>query len=63
MILADRGFDTAKSVGLKQASLHFQTFTRGKQLLALEIDIMCVHACTCCYQFSLKYIWLWPSMG
>ena len=39
VILADRGFDIAESVGLKQASLHIPEFTRGKQQLsALEIE-------------------------
>ena len=39
IILADRGFDIAESVGLKQASLHISAFTRGKQQLsALEIE-------------------------
>jgi len=38
VILADRGFDIAELVGLKQASLHIPAFTRGKQQLsALEI--------------------------
>ena len=39
VVLADRGFDIAESVGLKQASLHIPAFTRGKQQLsALEIE-------------------------
>jgi len=39
VVLADRGFDIAESVGLKHASLHIPAFTRGKQQLsALEIE-------------------------
>ncbi|XP_065894965.1 uncharacterized protein [Dysidea avara] len=39
VVLADRGFDIAESVGLMQASLHIPAFTRGKQQLsAIEIE-------------------------
>ena len=31
IVLADRGFDIAESVGLKQARLHIPAFTRGKE--------------------------------
>ena len=39
VVLADRGFDIADSVGTMQASLHIPSFTKGKdQLSALEIE-------------------------
>lgn len=39
VILADRGFDIAESVGMMQAKLHIPAFTRGKQqLTALEVE-------------------------
>ena len=39
VVLADRRFDIAESVGLMQASLHIPAFTRGKQQLsAIEIE-------------------------
>ena len=39
MVLADRGFDIAESVGIRQARLHIPAFTRGKsQLPALEVE-------------------------
>ena len=39
VVLADRGFDIAESVGMMQAKLHIPAFTRGKQQLsALEIE-------------------------
>ena len=38
VILADRGFDIAESVGMMHAKLHIPAFTRGKQqLTALEV--------------------------
>ena len=38
VILADRGFDMAESVGTMQARLHIPAFTKGKsQLSALEV--------------------------
>ena len=37
VVLADRGFDIAESVGTVQAKLHIPAFTKGKsQLSALE---------------------------
>jgi len=39
VVLADRGFDIAESVGMMQASLHIPAFTKGKaQLSALEVE-------------------------
>ena len=39
IILADRGFDIAKSVGTMQAKLHIPAFTKGKsQLSPLEVE-------------------------
>lgn len=39
IVLADRGFDIAESVGVKQANLYIPAFTKGKsQLSALEIE-------------------------
>ena len=39
IVLADRGFDIAESVGIMQAKLHIPAFTKGKsQLSALEIE-------------------------
>ena len=39
VILADRGFDIAESVGMHQAKLHIPAFTKGKtQLSALEVE-------------------------
>ena len=39
IILADRGFDIAESVGLMQAKLHIPAFTKGKsQLSPLEVE-------------------------
>ena len=39
IVLADRGFDIANSVGMQQAHLHIPAFTRGKsQLSALEVE-------------------------
>ena len=39
VVLADRGFDIAESVGMMQAKLHIPAFTRGKQqLTALEVE-------------------------
>ena len=39
IVLADRGFDIADSVGMQQAHLHIPAFTRGKsQLSALEVE-------------------------
>ena len=39
IVLADRGFDIAESVGVQQAKLHIPAFTKGKsQLSALEIE-------------------------
>ena len=39
IVLADRGFDIAESVGVRQAHLHIPAFTRGKdQLTALEVE-------------------------
>ena len=39
IVLADRGFDIADSVGMYQAKLHLPAFTRGKnQLSALEVE-------------------------
>ena len=39
VILADRGFDIAESVGMMHAKLHIPAFTRGKQqLTALEVE-------------------------
>ena len=38
IVLADRGFDIAKAVGMIQASLHIPAFTKGKdQLSAIEV--------------------------
>ena len=38
IVLADRGFDIAESVGMTQAKLHIPAFTKGKsQLTAIEI--------------------------
>ncbi|XP_022791695.1 uncharacterized protein LOC111330949 isoform X2 [Stylophora pistillata] len=36
IVLADRGFDIADSVGLYQAHLHIPAFTRGKKQLSAE---------------------------
>ena len=39
IVLADRGFDIADSVGFYQARLHMPAFTRGKkQLSAKEVE-------------------------
>ena len=39
IVLADRGFDIAESVGSMQAKLHIPAFTKGKtQLSALEVE-------------------------
>ena len=39
IILADRGFDIAESVGTMQAKLHIPAFTKGKsQLSPLEVE-------------------------
>ena len=39
VVLADRGFDIAESVGTVQARLHIPAFTKGKtQLSALEVE-------------------------
>ena len=39
VVLADRGFDIAESVGMMQARLHIPAFTKGKaQLSALEVE-------------------------
>lgn len=39
IVLADRGFDIADSVGMTQARLHIPAFTKGKsQLSALEVE-------------------------
>ena len=39
VILADRGFDIAESVGAMRAKLHVPAFTRGKsQLSAFEVE-------------------------
>ena len=39
ILLADRGFDIADSVGMQQAKLHLPAFTRGKeQLTAVEVE-------------------------
>ena len=39
IVLADRGFDIADSVGAMQATLHIPAFTRGKnQLSAVEVE-------------------------
>ena len=39
VVLADRGFDIAESVGMMQATLHLPAFTKGKsQLSALEVE-------------------------
>lgn len=39
VVLADRGFDIADSVGMMQARLHIPAFTRGKsQLNSLEVE-------------------------
>jgi len=39
VVLADRGFDIAEYVGMRQARLHVPAFTKGKsQLSALEIE-------------------------
>jgi len=39
VVLADRSFDIAESVGMRQARLHVPAFTKGKiQLSALEIE-------------------------
>ena len=39
VVLADRGFDIAESVGSMQAKLHFPAFTKGKtQLSAVEVE-------------------------
>ena len=39
IVLADRGFDIADSVGIHQAKLHIPVFTKGKsQLSALEVE-------------------------
>ena len=42
VVLADRGFDIAESVGIMQAKLHIPSFTKGKdQLSALEVEDTC----------------------
>ena len=39
VVLVDRGFDIADSVGAMQAKLHIPAFTRNKSLLsALEVE-------------------------
>ena len=39
IILADRGFDITKSVGMMQARLHIPAFTKSKdQLSAAEVE-------------------------
>lgn len=39
ILLADRGFDIADSVGMHQARLHLPVFTRGKeQFTAMEVE-------------------------
>lgn len=39
VVLADRGFDIAESVGMMQATLHLPAFTKGtSQLYALEVE-------------------------
>jgi len=39
IVLADRGFDIAESVGVMQAKLHIPAFTKGKsQLSAIEVE-------------------------
>ena len=39
VLLADRGYNIAESVGMMQARLHIPAFTRGKQqLTALEVE-------------------------
>ena len=39
MVLADRGFDVADSIGIMQASLSIPAFTKGKsQLSAMEVE-------------------------
>ncbi len=39
VVLEDRGFDIAESVGMMQAQLHIPSFTKGKeQLSALEVE-------------------------
>ena len=39
VVLADRGFDIADSVGMMQATLHIPAFTKGKsQLSAMEVQ-------------------------
>ena len=39
IVLADRGFDIAESVGMRQARLHIPAFTKGKsQLSAMEVE-------------------------
>ena len=39
VVLADRGFDIAESVGAMQAKLHIPAFTKGKsQLSPLEVE-------------------------
>lgn len=39
VVLADRGFDIADSVGMQQAQLHIPAFTKGKnQLSAMEVE-------------------------
>ena len=39
VVLADRGFNIAESIGIMQAKLHIPSFTKGKyQLSALEVE-------------------------
>jgi len=39
IVIADRGFDIAESVGMMQAQFHIPAFTKGKQQLsALEVE-------------------------
>ncbi len=39
VVLADRGFNIAESVGVMQTKLHIPSFTKGKnQLSALEVE-------------------------
>jgi len=39
IVLVDRGFDIAESVGIMQARLHIPAFTKGKnQLTATEVE-------------------------
>jgi len=39
IVLAERGFDIAESVGMMQAQLHIPAFTKGKQQLsALKVE-------------------------